>query len=151
MNKAGLEGVIGYLRMVFPVSRRLVDQLPEDKMGFRPTPESRSAAEIIAHNYTFLGDAADTAAKGEQVSSTEPTFTSKADLLAYMDQRVAHFFSVWETLTDAHLAKAIAAYEQEFAGWQFINFAYDEHWHHRGQFTVYLRLCGITPLMIYDY
>mgnify|MGYP003381101304 CR=1 FL=1 len=47
--------------------------------------------------------------------------------------------------------KSIAAYGQEFAGWQFITFAYDEHWHHRGQFTVYLRLCGITPLMIYDY
>src|SRR3979411_1211327 len=35
--------------------------------------------------------------------------------------------------------------------WQYFTFAYDEHWHHRGQLYTYLRLLGKEPPMLYDY
>jgi uncharacterized damage-inducible protein DinB len=57
----------------------------------------------------------------------------------------------FEALTEAQVQGTIAAYGAEFRGWQYLGFAYDEHWHHRGQLTVYLRLLGIEPVMIYDY
>jgi uncharacterized damage-inducible protein DinB len=38
-----------------------------------------------------------------------------------------------------------------YPAWQYFNFAYDEHWHHRGQLYSYLRLLGKEPPMLYDY
>ena len=34
---------------------------------------------------------------------------------------------------------------------EYLEFAYDEHWHHRGQLYTYLRLLGKEPPMLYDY
>ena len=151
MNKQQLEGMYGYFRMVLGMSRRLIEQFPDDKMDFRPVPESRSAAEIIAHLYTFLADAQTTVAKGEQLSNPEPKLATKAEALAYMDSQVEKAFQVFAGLTDAQLSASITAWGEPFTAWQFVSFAYDEHWHHRGQLTVYLRLCGVAPIMLYDY
>jgi uncharacterized damage-inducible protein DinB len=38
-----------------------------------------------------------------------------------------------------------------YPAWQYLVFAYDEHWHHRGQLYTYLRLLGKEPPMLYDY
>lgn len=151
MNKQQIAGMYGYFRMVLGMTRRLIDQFPNDKMSFKPTPDVRSVAEIIAHNYSFLLDAQLSVAKGEQVSNEEPKLATKVEVLAFMDSQVEKAFKVFEGITDAQLAASISAYGEKFTGWQFLTFAYDEHWHHRGQLTVYLRLCGATPIMLYDY
>lgn len=149
--KAGLEGKYGYFRMVLGMTRRLVEQWPEERIDFRPVPEVRSAAEILAHMYAFLEEAALTAQRGRHEKQDEPVLRSKAEALAFMDRQVARFYEIWGGLGDAELERTITAYGTEFPAWQFVEFAYDEHWHHRGQLTVYLRLCGVEPLMIYDY
>jgi uncharacterized damage-inducible protein DinB len=38
-----------------------------------------------------------------------------------------------------------------YPAWRFFDFAYDEHWHHRGQLYTYLRLLGKEPPMLYNY
>ena len=38
-----------------------------------------------------------------------------------------------------------------YPAWRYLVFAYDEHWHHRGQLYTYLRLLGKEPPMLYDY
>ncbi len=38
-----------------------------------------------------------------------------------------------------------------FPGWPFFIFAYDEHWHHRGQLYTYIRLIGKEPPILYSY
>jgi uncharacterized damage-inducible protein DinB len=54
-------------------------------------------------------------------------------------------------LTDEELARIVEAPYGSFPAWQFFAFAYDEHWHHRGQLYTYIRLLGKEPLMVYDY
>ena len=39
----------------------------------------------------------------------------------------------------------------KYPAWQYFAFAYDEHWHHRGQLYTYLRLLDKEPPMLYDY
>ncbi len=58
---------------------------------------------------------------------------------------------VLASLTDKDLARMVPCSFGTFPGWQYFAFAYDEHWHHRGQFYTYLRLLGKEPLMLYDY
>ncbi|MEO8131483.1 MAG: DinB family protein [Bryobacteraceae bacterium] len=54
-------------------------------------------------------------------------------------------------VTEDHLAAQVESPFGTFAGWQFFNFAYDEHWHHRGQLYTYIRLIGKEPPMLYSY
>lgn len=149
--KSLLEPKYSYFRMVLGMTRELVQQWPDAKLDFRPVPEVRSAIEILNHMYSFLVEGMETVKNGLHEKHTEPTLGSKEELLAYMDVQVDRFYEMWAELTDQDLLATIEAYGTTFQGHQFLEFTYDEHWHHRGQLTVYLRMCGVEPLMIYDY
>jgi uncharacterized damage-inducible protein DinB len=151
MNKATLEGQFGYFRMVLGMTRKLVEQFPEDKLDFRPVPEVRSVSEIVGHNYQFMVEVATAVASGKMSDNPPPKFVKKAEMLKWMDEQIAKFYATFATLTDNQIAAKISAWGEEFPGWQLLGAAYDEHWHHRGQLTVYLRLCGIEPIMLYSY
>jgi uncharacterized damage-inducible protein DinB len=150
MNKAAISAEWNYFRMVLGVTRKLVDQIPEDKLDFRPTPEVRSAKELAAHVYNFLTEAVDTVEAGKHIESKERDFATKAELLSWMDAQVSKAFAKFDKLTDPQLAARIETWGQTFHGWQILDFTYQEAMHHRGQLTVYLRLMGIQPVFIYD-
>jgi uncharacterized damage-inducible protein DinB len=151
MNKQTLEGMYGYFRMVLGVSRKVIDQFPEDKLNFKPTDAQRTVSEIVVHMYSFLLASMKTVQAGKFVGPQEPAIADKGELLAFMDKSVEEAYQIFGQLTDEQLQPIIEAYGDKFSAWQFLTFAYDEHWHHRGALTVYLRLCGVEPLMIYDY
>ena len=52
---------------------------------------------------------------------------------------------------DEELAGAVESPYGEFDGAQFVSFFEGEHWHHRGQLFVYLRLLGKVPPGLYAY
>ena len=54
------------------MTRKLVEQWPEESMDFRPVPEARSAGEILAHMYTFLVEGALTAKSGRHEKQEDP-------------------------------------------------------------------------------
>ena len=151
MNKQMAEGMFGYFRMVLGVTRKLIDQFPEDKLSFKPTDTQRTVAETVSHMYTFLPSSMEIIQAGKFIEPKEPEFKSKSEMLAFMDSSVEKTYKIFGELTDAQLQPIIEAYDESFPAWQFLTFAYDEHWHHRGALTVYLRLCGIEPMMIYNY
>lgn len=150
MNKQALVPQWDHFRMTLGVTRRMVDQIPTEKIDFRPTPESRSAQEIISHMYTFLTDATKTVAAGKHVQGEEPHFASKAELLTWMDSQVEKSITTFKAITDAQVGAEIECWGQKFSGFVLLSFPFQEHLHHRGQLTVYLRLMGIQPLFIYD-
>jgi uncharacterized damage-inducible protein DinB len=151
MNKKTIEGNWKYFGMVLGVTRRLVEQFPEDKLDFRPTPEVRSVQELVAHVYNFLTEGTATVAKGVQVQQEEPHFSSKKEMLTWMDGQVKQGFATFELLNDEQIGASIDCWGQPFYGWQILDFIYQEHLHHRGQLTVYLRLLGIKPVFAYDF
>jgi uncharacterized damage-inducible protein DinB len=151
MNKQQAEGYYSYFRMVLGVTRKLVEQFPPDKMNFKPTPEQRTVAETVVHMYNFLLEATETIRDSKFNPVTEPRITDKKELLKYMDSQAGKMYEVFAGLTDVQLEAMIESYGQTLPGWQYLSFAYDEHWHHRGALTVYLRMCGVEPIMIYSY
>jgi uncharacterized damage-inducible protein DinB len=151
MNKQTAEGMFGYFRMVLGVTRKMVDQFPADKMNYKPTEAQRTVAETVAHMYSFLSIAMDTIRDGKTPEMTEPKLNSKAEVLAFMDKSLEKANKVFEGITDEQLARTIEAWGMTFPAWQMLTYLNDEHWHHRGALTVYLRLCGIEPIMVYSY
>jgi uncharacterized damage-inducible protein DinB len=151
MNKQTFDGWLHYFKMVTAVTRRLVDQFPADKIHYKPTEGVRTVAEIIAHNYAFMEAGVRTVIDGKFAEVAEPKLADKAAVLAFMDQQVATLLKLWPQVTDAQLGVKIDAWGTQMRGADFITFINDEHWHHRGQLTTYLRMLGIQPVMIYDY
>jgi len=54
-------------------------------------------------------------------------------------------------ITDEELAANVETPFGTYPAWQMFAFAYDEHWHHRGQLYTYARLAGKDAPMLYDY
>ena len=149
--KETMTGKYEYLRMVLGMTRLMVEQWPEDRIDFRPAEGARSAGEILAHMYAFLVEGALTAKSGTHEKQPEPTLDTKQAALDFMDAQTKRFFEIWDQITDDDLSRTVEAYGTSFPAVDILGFTYDEHWHHRGQFTVYLRLRGVEPIMIYDY
>ena len=151
MFKQMMDGKFGYFKMVHGVTRRMVEQMPEDKLGFKPVPDVRSFSEIVVHMYGFLDSSMQMVKQGKFVEDPNPAISSRAELLKFVDSQFSKAMATLDTLTEEELNKPLEAWGSTFEAWKMPSFAYDEHWHHRGSLTVYLRLNGITPVMIYDY
>jgi uncharacterized damage-inducible protein DinB len=58
---------------------------------------------------------------------------------------------IFKSMSEEDIARQVESPFGTFPAWQYFLFAYDEHWHHRGQLYTYLRLLGKEPPMLYDY
>ena len=58
---------------------------------------------------------------------------------------------IFRALSEDDVVRPVNSPFGTYPAWQYLMFAYDEHWHHRGQLYTYLRLLGKEPPMLYDY
>jgi len=151
MSKMMIQPRLDYFKMIHGVSRRIIDQMPADKLNYKPTDAVRSYSETVQHMYGSLEAMMKMVATGKFTEEDKPQNLSKSDLNAFVDAKYASAMKIWDGITDAQLNAKVDAWGTSFDGWQLPFFAVDEHWHHRGALTIYLRMNGITPIMIYDY
>lgn len=165
MNKKTLIGARHYFDMVHGVTLRLIGSFSDEDLDYRPKPEMRSVRELIAHVYTqervtAEGVKAGTLTQGIENQAIPETEAGKqiVDSLSTVAAaqeyaRASHKAAgeLLESLTDEQIAAQVEAPYGTFPAWQFFSFAYDEHWHHRGQLYTYARLLGKEPPMLYDY
>jgi uncharacterized damage-inducible protein DinB len=125
--------------------RKAADRMPEEHWSFRPTDKVRSFGAIVAHvadaHYLLCG-----AEKGEKRELTvEKTKTSKADILAALDESFAYCDSSYDALTDAKAAESIKFFNRERprAGALNVNISHD--WEHYGNLVTYMRIKGLVP------
>lgn len=155
MNKQAMLGQRRYFGMVHGVTLRAVGTFSDDELDYRPRPEMRSVRELVHHIYTMEKEIAEGVRRGKVIEEGAPealaSLTTVAALQDYV--RACHRAAdeALEAMTDEDLARTVEAPYGSFPGWQFFAFAYDEHWHHRGQLYTYLRLLGKEPPMLYDY
>jgi|SRR5277367_539724 len=120
-------------------------KMPEANYSFKPTPEVRSFGQIVGHladdQYFFCS-----AVKGEKKESNiEKTKTSKADLVAALQESFTYCDAVYDSMTDA-----TAAVQQKFFGQELtklailsFNIAHDNE--HYGNIVTYMRIKGLVP------
>ncbi|MBI1762207.1 MAG: DinB family protein [Acidobacteria bacterium] len=165
MNKAALQGQRFYFNMVHGVTLRLIGTFSDADLDFRPKEGLRSVRELIMHMYTMERSLAANIRSGKLTEESESMAVPEkpagqavlaelktvADLLAYARRYHQALDETAEAMTDEDLQKPVEAWYGSFPAWQFFAFAYDEHWHHRGQLYTYARLLGKEPPMLYDY
>ncbi|MBI3649900.1 MAG: DinB family protein [Acidobacteria bacterium] len=165
MNKEALLNVRQYFDMVHGVTVRAIGGFSDDELNYRPRPDMRSAGELIYHLYGMEKVLALGLSQGRLSQETEnlalpesaagatclATLNTVAKMQAYARECHTTAQKTLEAMSDDELTKIIESPFGSFPAWQYFAFAYDEHWHHRGQLYTYLRLLGKEPLMLYDY
>lgn len=154
-----------YFDMVHGVTMRAVETLTDEELDFRPQAGMRTPRELVFHVYAQERTLAEAVTQGaftmELATRSTPedpaaadalaALTRVSDLRAYAEACHTAANVIARSMTDEAIARSIASPFGTYPAWQYFQFAYDEHWHHRGQLYVYLRLLGKEPPMIYDY
>lgn len=155
------------MRMIDPIlmeldqeagaTRRLLERVPEEKLGWRPAPKSMTLGQLALHLATTTGGVAQMATVDvfERPSFKQPEPKSRQELLDAFDGGLQQAKSILNEMDDARL----------MATWTFqrdgkpvmqvprigilrtimLNHSY----HHRGQLTVYLRELGVPLPSVY--
>ena len=165
MDKKELLARREYFNMVHGVTMRAIGSFADGELDFRPKPGMRNPRELIFHIYSQEKLLAQAAERGqftlEMANASNPEDQSAAaGLAALTTVSAAQAFAdachqaaetIYRALPEEQIARPIESPFGTYPAWRFFLFAYDEHWHHRGQLYSYLRLLGKEPPMLYDY
>lgn len=154
-----------YFNMVHGVTIRAIAALTDQELDFRPMARSRTPRELIFHIYAQEKLLAEAARDGrftmEAANGSNPEEPSNASALAALaNVKDAVTFAnschdaaeaIFRSMSDEDVARPVESAMGTYPAWQYFTFASDEHWHHRGQLYVYLRLLGKETPNLYDY
>ena len=154
-----------YFDMVHGVTVRAIEAVGDSDLGFRPQSGMRTPRELIFHIYAQEKLIAEAARDGNFTMEAangsnpeDPANESAVAALATVKDAVTFATSchdaaeeIFRAMSDEDVARPVESPMGTYPAWQFFLFAYDEHWHHRGQLYVYLRLLGKEPPNLYDY
>lgn len=127
---------------------RTAEKMPEASYSFRPTPEVRTFAQLIAHvaddQYNLCSPV-----KGETrhaaYSEIEHTLSTKSDLLPALKKAFAYCDGAYNSLTDASAPEIVQFYKNNKTKFAMLNWNTWHTWEHYGNAVVYLRLNGLVP------
>lgn len=165
MNKSNLLAKLEYFNMVHRVTLRAISTFNDNDLDFRPQSTMRTPKELIFHIYAQEKMLAEGARQGrlnaEEANRSDPEAEAiagevKALASAKKVQEFAEachqvFVNIFGAMSAEDLARPVESPFGTYPAWRYFHFAYDEHWHHRGQLYTYLRLLGKEPPMLYDY
>jgi uncharacterized damage-inducible protein DinB len=165
MNKEALLGQREYFKMVHGVTLRLIGSFSDADLDYRPQPGMRSVRDLAMHVYGMEKIWPENIHKGQLTAAEEnkcipeteegkavaATLKTVSDLQAFARSAHEAMDQALQKTSDEALAKQVETPFGSFPLWQMFMFAYDEHWHHRGQLYTYARLLGKEPPMLYDY
>lgn len=151
------EALIAELKQEAAGTRRLLERVPDDKLGWRPHPKSMSLGQLTYHIAMLPRAIANllTESVGEIRNVRLAEDTPAAALLSMLDENVATAtakLSAWgdEGLREMWSMKRGGKIVLEIPRVAGVRAIMLNHWyHHRGQLTVYLRLLDVPVPALY--
>jgi uncharacterized damage-inducible protein DinB len=135
-------------------AQEYIEAMPEDGIGFKPTPEIYSFAEHWYHvaeaAYAFASSVSglnNPHAKSEDQGSEKinEVTQSKAALMGFVLGSYDFMIDAVRNLDNGKLDEAVKFFRSEFPRSVLLAKAMEHHAHHRGQTAIYLRLKGVKP------
>jgi uncharacterized damage-inducible protein DinB len=139
-------------------TRRVLERVPEDKLGWKPHPKSMTLGQLAMHVANLPGAIAELAAGSSFDVTTpipRPGASSTSQVLTLFDESLARARKVLSAMNDAALGAPWRMMKGDRELWSiprggFIRSVMLNHWyHHRGQLTVYLRQTGALVPAVY--
>ena len=147
MNTQALTQQWDQLRQKYGVYLRLLETIPESSYHVHLVPGIRTPAEMVVHvSGTIIRDIARGVAQG-RIESDESTDGATAEALGSKAELLE-----FATIGDAQLnAMVPTPWNMTIPGWVGFSLSNDEFLHHRGQLSVFARLCGVQPPFIWGF
>jgi uncharacterized damage-inducible protein DinB len=123
---------------------RAAEKMPEENYPFKPVPEVRSFAQVVAH-IVYSQNQICSQVKGSAAPNLPSDNATKADLIALLKDSDAACDATFDGLTDAHAAEPVKLFGKERArltGLIMLSFHGYEHY---GNLVTYMRLKGLVP------
>jgi uncharacterized damage-inducible protein DinB len=154
--KEGTPGVTGYRSEVMAEVMvqedkltRLAEAIPQDKYTWRPSPDTRSFAEVFLHisaaNYNLYKLVGTPPPTGIDIKNLEKSTTDKAKVVATLKDSFAHAKQAIKAMPDADLEKSMDWFGGKNTQRGILLFIVRHAAEHLGQSIAYARFAGITP------
>lgn len=154
---AMVESILNEFREEAPATRRVLERIPQDKLGWKPHPKSRSLGELAMHVANIPGMAERIAQSGEFAagSAPPPVANSVEEIRAAFEKNVR---SGDEALSKMSEETALESWRLTFKGKEIVKKlrikalrtnVLNHMYHHRGQLSVYLRLLDVPVPVVY--
>ncbi|HEX5132933.1 MAG TPA: DinB family protein [Candidatus Krumholzibacteria bacterium] len=150
------DAFIAELKIEAPLTRKMLERVPSDKLGWRPHPKSSTLGRVASH---IAGIPALFIASLLQDEFDYTTYTSKTDtvpeILDTFDGNIARAREVVSALTPEQMMARWRFYHGDQLIFELPRFvvirstALNHMIHHRGQLSVYLRLLDVPLPSIY--
>jgi uncharacterized damage-inducible protein DinB len=154
-----IDGMLRELEEEAVTTRRVLERVPDNRLGWRPHPKARTLGELALHVALVPGGVAQLVASPSPAQAPQfrqdPSPASTTELLPALDQSIATAKQVLGGMDDGALTATwrLTNGERElFATTRaaMLRSVMLNHWyHHRGQLTVYLRELGVPIPSIY--
>jgi len=152
-----IEALIQELDQEAQTTRRVLERVPADRLGWKPHEKSMSLGQLTMHVATMPGMISDIV---QQSPFPAPKFvqagaSSAAELIPALEQSVMKAKENLRAIGDAGLGSMwrVVDGEKELTAMPVgaaLRFIMLNHWyHHRGQLSVYLRELGVPVPSIY--
>jgi len=168
LNYYGAKDLAGSFRTVRKNTLTIAQDIPEEKYGFRPAPDTRSVGELLTHislSYSFQhqihAQERRTSMAGfdfptlmQRLTAEEKAQRTKEQTLELLRTSGEKWAGWLDTLTDDFLAEQVAmppggtpASKSRF---DMILSVKEHEMHHRGQLMLIERIIGIVPHLTRD-
>jgi uncharacterized damage-inducible protein DinB len=154
-----IDGMLQELEEEAVTTRRVLERVPDNRLGWRPHPKARTLGELALHVAIVPGGVAQLVASPSPAQAPQfrqdPSPASTSELMPALDQSIATAKQVLGGMDDGALTATwrLTNGERElFATTRaaMLRSVMLNHWyHHRGQLTVYLRELGVPIPSIY--
>ena len=152
-----IDALLQELEREAETTKRVLEQVPADKLAWKPHDKSMSLGQLALHVATCPGNVAEVSQQSpfEAPEFTHPAAASAAELVPALQKSVARAQEILRSLDDADLAKlwrVVAGGKEVMAmpvGAVLRSIMLNHWYHHRGQLSVYLRQVGARVPSIY--
>ena len=152
-----IEAFIQELEQESKTTRRVLERVPGDRLGWKPHEKSMSLGQLALHVATTPGGVSDMVRQSPMPvpQFVQPSATSAAELVPALEQSVAKATENLRAIGDAGLAGMFRVVQGDtdvmaMPVGAVLRFIMLNHWyHHRGQLSVYLRELGVPVPSIY--
>ena len=163
MNYYGAKEMAEAFRTVRRNTIQIAQEIPEDKYGFRATPDTQTVAEELAHvacatlwqveahgiDRKTLITFDDFGVYMGRIGSEEKKLTTKGDIIDALTKNGEEFARFLERLTDDQLAEVVSfpppIQPARRTRFEMLLSTKEHEMHHRGKLMVVERLLGIVP------
>jgi uncharacterized damage-inducible protein DinB len=127
---------------------RAAEEISDADYSFRPTPEVRTFARLVAHvaddQYNLCAPVRGQV-RNAAYTEIEDTLSTKADLVPALKKAFAYCDAAYDALTDADAATLVKFGKMSRPKLTMLYWNTWHTWEHYGNVVVYLRMKGLVP------